>query len=181
MTDFCFTQENLEKAKHYIEKYPTGKERSALKSLLDLAQRQNDGWLSKSCIEYVAHFLNIPFIQVMEVASFYTMFNLKPVGKHHIKVCCTTPCWLRGSDDIKKTLLNHLKVSENTITEDGLFTVSEVECLGACVNAPIVQINDDYFEDLDQESVISLIDCLKEGKPIKAGSQAGRQCSKPIE
>ncbi|MBP9753288.1 MAG: NADH-quinone oxidoreductase subunit NuoE [Proteobacteria bacterium] len=178
LKSFSFDDYNLKKADAYLKKYPKGKEQSAIKALLDLAQRQNDGWLSKECIEYVATFLDIPFIKAMEIASFYTMFNLKPVGKFHVKVCCTTPCWLNGADDIKEKILKYLNVDLDEITNDGLITVSEVECLGACVNGPVMQINDDFFEDLDEASALLLIQKIKENKPIQSGSAVGRQCSK---
>ncbi|CAO5682678.1 MAG: NADH-quinone oxidoreductase chain 2 [Holosporales bacterium] len=180
MEKFTFNEKNLEKSKKYIQKYPKGKEQSAIKALLDLAQRQNNGWLSPECIEYVATFLNIPFVKVMEVASFYTMFNLKPVGQYHVKVCCTTPCWLRGADEIKDKILDHLGVSLDELTKDAKFSVSEVECLGACVNAPVIQINDDTYEDLDEHSAIKLLDDLEKNIPIQSGSAIGRQCSKAV-
>lgn len=157
---FCFTEENIQKAHYFIKKYPSGRQQSAIKALLDLAQRQNGGWLSGACIEYVAQFLNIPAITAMEVASFYTMFHLKPVGKHHVKVCGTTPCWLRGADQIKATCRRHLDIDFDQMTTDGFFSLEEVECLGACVNAPVIQVNDDYFEDLDEEKTIQLLNSL---------------------
>jgi NADH-quinone oxidoreductase E subunit len=172
---FVFHEDNIKKAKNYIQKYPVGQERSAIKALLDLAQRQEDvdgtkGWLSNRKIEYIADFLKMPVVKVYEVASFYTMFNLKPVGMHHIKVCGTVPCCLVGSEDIRKTCEDELGIKVGETTKDKLFTLAEVECLGACVNAPIVQIGDDYFEDLNKESMTLLINNLKDGTPIKPGS-----------
>jgi len=178
---FEFTQENLAKAKEILAKYPQGKQRSGTLPLLDLAQRQNGGWLSREAMDYVANFLELPAIKVYEVATFYSMFNLKPVGKHLIQVCRTTPCWLRGSDKLTNACKDKLGIGLKETSSDGNFTLVEVECLGACVNAPMVQINDDYFEDLTADSMLQLIDDLAAGKQVKVGSQIGRQCSAPIE
>lgn len=177
---FCFAPENEEKAKAIIARYPEGRQASAVIALLDLAQRQHGGWLPRAAMEYVADFLDLATIRVFEVATFYTMFNLKPVGKHFLQVCTTTPCWLRGSDGVMKACKNKLGIGKGETTEDGLFSIVEVECLGACVNAPIVQVNDDFYEDLDQEGMESLIDALREGKAPEHGSQTGRQCSAPV-
>lgn len=166
MTAFKFTKENKEKAKKYLKAYPEDRQQSAVKSFLDLAQRQNNGWLSKECIEYVANLLNMPYVKAMEIATFYNMFHLKPVGKYHVKLCRTTPCWLKGADDIKKACENHLGIHVNDMTDDGLFSISEVECLGACVNAPIVQINDDYFEDLTPEILCSTLEKIAKNPSI---------------
>jgi len=160
-TTFSFNKENLAKAEAIVKKYPEGRQRSAVLPLLDMAQRQNGGWLSVDVIEYVANMLDMPYIRAYEVASFYTMFNLKPVGKHHIQICGTTPCWLRGAEDIKNACEKTLKIKCNETTKDGLFTLSEVECLGACINAPVVQINDDYYEDLTPTSMNDVIKKLK--------------------
>lgn len=178
---FEFSKENLEKAKKIIAKYPAGKQRSATLPLLDLAQRQSGGWLPREAMDYVADFLELPAIKVYEVATFYSMFNLKPVGKNLIQVCRTTPCWLRGADKLTSTCKNKLGIDLKETTADGEFTLVEVECLGACVNAPMVQINDDYFEDLTEESMVKIIDDLASGKKVKVGSQTGRQCSAPVE
>lgn len=151
--EFAFSASNLKKAKEIVAKYPDGRQKSAMLPLLELAQRQNSGWLSTASIEYVANYLGEPFMRAYEVATFYTMFNLKPVGKYHIQVCTTTPCWLRGSDDIMAACKKH------AVGKD--FTVSEVECLGACINAPIVQINDDYYENLDAKKMTEIIKELK--------------------
>lgn len=178
---FEFTKENLKKAKEYIAKYPEGRQRSALMPLLWLAQKQNDNWLPQDALDYIADMLELPPIKVYEVATFYTMYNLKPVGKKHIQVCRTTPCWLRGADDITNLCKEKLGIGLGEITNDGQFSLIEVECLGACVNAPMIQINDDYFEDLTPESMEKIIDNLAAGKKVKIGSQTGRQCSAPVD
>ena len=178
---FEFTKENLKKAKEYIAKYPEGRQRSALMPLLWLAQKQNDNWLPQDALDYIADMLELPPIKVYEVATFYTMYNLKPVGKNHIQVCRTTPCWLRGADDITNLCKEKLGIGLGEITNDGQFSLIEVECLGACVNAPMIQINDDYFEDLTPESMEKIIDDLAAGKKVKIGSQTGRQCSAPVD
>lgn len=179
-TSFAFNKENLAKAKKILAKYPNDRSQSAVIPLLDIAQRQNGNWLPVPVIQYVADFVGVPFIRVYEVATFYTMFNLKPVGKNFIQVCRTTPCWLRGSDKLTKTCKDKLGVKKGETTEDGNFTYVEVECLGACVNAPMVQINDDYFEDLTPELMSTIIVDLAAGKQVKKGSQIGRQCSAPL-
>ena len=176
---FEFTKANLAEAKKHIAKYPAGKQRSAVLPLLDIAQRQNGGWLSTEVMDYVGEMLEVPSIKVYEVASFYSMFNLKHVGKNLIQVCRTTPCWLRCSDKITDACKDKLGIGLKETTADGNFTLVEVECLGACVNAPMVQINDDYFEDLTADSMVKIIDDLAAGKKIKIGSQIGRQCSAP--
>ena len=147
-TSFTFSQENLELAKRIIAKYPRGKQASACMPLLDVAQRQNGGWLPRVAMDAVADLLEMPRIRVYEVATFYTMYNKNPVGRHHIQVCTTTPCWLRGSDDIVHTCKKKLGIEVGETTADGQFTLGEVECSGACVNAPVVQIGDDYYEDV---------------------------------
>jgi NADH-quinone oxidoreductase E subunit len=174
---FAFTPENLERAKKTIAKYPAGRQASAVIPLLYLAQRQNANWLPQAALDYVADFLDMPPVRVYEVANFYTMFNLKPVGEHHIQVCHTTPCWLRGSDAITHTCKKKLGIEVGETTPDGKFTLTEVECMGACVNAPMVQINDDYFEDLTPESMEKLLDAMKDGKKVEIGSQTGRKGS----
>ncbi|XVN43230.1 MAG: NADH-quinone oxidoreductase subunit NuoE [Candidatus Rickettsia vulgarisii] len=161
-TSFSFNDENSQKANNIIKKYPDNRQKSAILPLLDLAQRQMNGWLPTASIEYVANMLDIPFIRAYEVATFYTMFNLQPVGKHHIQICGTTPCWLRGSDKITETCKKELGINFGEVTPDKKFSLTEVECLGACVNAPMVQINDDYYEDLDEEKIKNLINKLKQ-------------------
>ncbi len=177
--DFSFTPENLERAKVLCARYPQGRQASAVIALLDMAQRQNGGWLSTPAIEYVAEYLEIAPIRVHEVATFYSMFNLKPVGKYFIQVCRTTPCWLRGSDGISEACKKKLGVGFREVTEDGLFSVIEVECPGACANAPMVQINDSYYEDLTPERMAEMIDELRNGEEVKVGSQTGRLSSAP--
>ncbi len=177
--EFAFDAENQEKAAAFITKYPKGWQASAVMPLLDLAQRQNDGWLPKAAMDTVAVMLDMPLIRVYEVATFYTMYNLKPVGKHHVQVCTNLPCWLRGSDAIANACKRKLGIDFGMTTEDGMFTLSEVECLGACVNAPIMQIGDDYYEDLDSDSTGAIMDELKSGGAPKPGSQTGRHGSEP--
>ena len=177
--DFAFTAENDARAKTIMARYPEGRESSAMIALLDLAQRQNGGWLSVPAIEYVANYLNVAPIRAHEVASFYSMFNEKPVGKYFIQVCRTTPCWLRGSDGITEACKKKLGVGLREVSEDGLFSVIEVECLGACANAPMVQINDHYYEDLTPERMAEIIDALRAGEEVAVGSQTGRLSSAP--
>jgi NADH-quinone oxidoreductase E subunit len=176
---FEFAAEEMARAQEIIAKYPVGCQQSAVLPLLDMAQRRAGGWLPRAAIEYVAEMLSMHPIKVYEVASFYTMFNLKPVGKHLVQVCTTTPCWLRGSDGIVSACKNKLGVDVGETTSDGKFTLVEVECLGACVNAPLVQINDDYYEDLTPELMENLLDQIDKGMELKVGSQTGRQCSAP--
>ena len=177
--NFVFNEENLNKAEKILAKYPQERKKSALLPLLDIAQRQSGGWLPKDALEYVADFLGIPTIQAMEVASFYTMFNLEPVGKYLIQVCGTTPCWLRGATEIMQICEKEIGVKCNETSSDKMFTIKEVECLGACVNAPMVQVNDDYYEDLTPEIMQHIINDLRLGNKIKVGSQIGRICSAP--
>jgi NADH-quinone oxidoreductase subunit E len=176
---FEFTPENLEKAKYHIGKYPTGRQASALLPLLDLAQRQHDNWLPKAAMDYVAAMLHMAPIRVYEVATFYTMFNLRPVGRWFLQVCKTTPCWLRGSDDITAVCTKKLGLTPGHSTDDGKFTLVEVECLGACVNAPILQVNDDFYEDIDAAATEKLLDSLISGTQPPFGSVTGRQGSMP--
>lgn len=182
---FAFTDENLAKAKIIIARYPEGRQRSAVMPLLDLAQRQvgaetqTQGWLPVPVIEYVAAMLDMPYIRAYEVASFYTMYNLAPVGRYHVQVCGTTPCLLRGSDDVMAACANKGLVKGKT-TPDGLFTLTEVECMGNCANAPMVQINDDNFEDLDYDRTIGILEALAAGESPRAGTQIpGRHTSEP--
>ncbi len=164
---FVFTDQTQQEIDIILQKYPPGRQASAVLPLLDLAQRQCGGWLPQSALEMVATILKIPAIRVYEVASFYTMFNLAPVGKHHIQLCRTTPCWLRGSEDIQSVCESHLSIKSGGVTPDGKFSLVEVECLGACVNAPVVQINDDYYENLTPESMKSVLQNLATGKAGK--------------
>jgi NADH-quinone oxidoreductase E subunit len=175
---FVFNEENLKKSQQIIAKYPSGRQKSAVLPLLDLAQKQNNGWLPRAAMIFIAKMLDMPEIRVFEVASFYTMFNLEPVGKYLIQVCGTTPCWLRGSDKLKEICKEKLGISEGQTTEDDMFTLVEVECLGACSNAPMVQVNNEYYyEDLNEETFAKLLDDLSLNKEVKIGSQTGRVSS----
>ena len=177
---FSFTDENVAEAKRIIAKYPEGRQQSAVMPLLYLAQEQNNGWLSQPALEYIAGFLGMPVIRVAEVATFYTMYNLRPIGRHHVQVCTNLSCWLRGSDEIMDACREALGIEIGGTTEDGAFTLSEVECLCACVNAPIVQIDDDFYEDLTPESIRTVLAELKAGRTPKTGSQIGRTSSEPV-
>ena len=176
---FEFTPENIERAQAHIAKYPPGRQASAVLPLLDLAQRQSSGWLPLAAMHHVADLLEMPRIRVYEVATFYTMLNLRPVGRYLLQACTTTPCWLRGSDAVVAACEQKLGIGIGGTSEDGLFTLVEVECLGACVNAPILQVNDDFYEDLDAASTEALIDALRAGKPPPTGSLTGRLSSAP--
>jgi len=176
---FAFTPEYLEKAKAHIAKYPPGREASAVLPLLDLAQRQNGGWLSRAAMDHVAEVLGMPPIRVYEVATFYVMFQLRPVGRYLLQACVTTPCWLRGGDDVIHACERRLGIEMGGSTPDGLFTLIEMECLGACVNAPILGVNDDFYEDLDGPKTEALLDALRAGTPPPPGSITGRQGSMP--
>lgn len=178
---FAFTPENLEKAKAHIAKYPAGRQASAVLPLLDLAQRQSGGWLPRAAMDHVAEILEMPPIRVYEVATFYVMFQLRPVGKYLLQACVTTPCWLRGGDDVVHACERKLGIEMGGSTPDGLFTLIEMECLGACVNAPILAVNDDFYEDLDGPKTEALLDALREGRPPPAGSVIGRGGSAPIK
>ena len=178
-TSFEFTPGNMEKAKYHIAKYPHGRQASAVLPLLDLAQRQHDNWLPKAAMDYVAGILDMAPIRVYEVATFYTMFNLRPVGRWFLQACTTTPCWLTGSDDIVAVCKRKLGIGVGETTADGKFTLVEVECLGACVNAPILQVNDDFYEDLDGPATEKLLDALAAGTQPPMGSVTGRQGSMP--
>lgn len=178
---FRFTPENLQKIQAIIAKYPKGRQQSAVMALLELAQRQHDNWIPEAAMEEIARILEIPRIKVFEVATFYTMYNLAPVGRHHLQFCTTTPCWLRGSADLVAACEKHLGIKMGETTDDGEFTMTEVECIGACVNAPVIQHNgDDYYEDLTPQDVIGLLEDLKAGRKPRAGSHAGRQGSCPV-
>ena len=183
---FSFTGEFAREAERNIAKYPKGRESSAVLALLFLAQQQNTSkdsntgqYVTRAAMEHIAERLNMPFMRVMEVASFFTQINLSPVGKYHIQLCGTTPCMLRGSEVLKETILKKLGLAVGETTSDQLFTLSEVECLGACCNAPMVQINDDYYEDLTPDVLEELIDKLAAGKKVTPGPQQGRKVSEP--
>lgn len=177
---FDFTPENLAWAKKQIEKFPPGRQASAVISILWRAQEQHAGWVSEAAIRYVADMLEMPYIRVMEVATFYTMFQLQPVGKKaHIQVCGTTPCMLRGAEDIKDACRKHIG-PKDTVSKDGMFSWTEVECLGACVNAPMAQINKYYYEDLTPENFESILKRLRKGEHVEPGPQNGRKTSAPL-
>ena len=182
--NFAWSEANAKAAADIVSRYPAGRQASASIPFLDLAQRQvgamtgTQGWLPIPVIEFVARGLDMPVIRVQEVASFYTMFNLAPVGKYHVQVCGTTPCMLRGSDDLLEACYQR-GLHKGHTSDDGLFTLNEVECLGACANAPMVQINDDNFEDLTGESMGAILDALARGETPKPGPQVERQTSCP--
>ncbi len=181
---FAWTSENAAQAEKVIARYPAGRQHSAVMPLLDLAQRQvgaetnTQGWLPVPVIEYVAAQIDMPYMRAYEVATFYTMYNLAPVGRYHVQVCGTTPCMLRGSDDVFAAC-KAKGLHKGGTTADGLFTLNEVECLGACANAPMVQINDDNYEDLTFETMTAILDDLAAGKQPKIGPQIDRQTSCP--
>jgi NADH-quinone oxidoreductase subunit E len=181
---FAWTAENAAQADKIIARYPAGRQQSAVMPLLDLAQRQvgadtqTQGWLPVPVMEYIGRQLDMPYMRVYEVATFYTMYNLAPVGRYHVQVCGTTPCMLRGSDDVMAACKNKGLVKGST-TPDGLFTLTEVECLGACANAPMVQINDDNYEDLTYDSMSAILETLAAGDQPKVGPQIDRQTSAP--
>ena len=176
---FTFTPENLAWAREQFRKYPEGREASAVLPILWRAQEQCGGWLPEPALRYIADLLGMAYIRIYEIATFYTMFNLAPVGRYYVQVCATTPCWLRGAEDIKAAC-RKLIGEEGRITEDGLFSWAEVECLGACVNAPMAQINKDYYEDLTPESLKHVLAELAAGRRPKPGPQDGRHASEPF-
>ncbi|MFL2675739.1 MAG: NADH-quinone oxidoreductase subunit NuoE [alpha proteobacterium MED-G10] len=177
--NFSFSNENLLKAKDIVKMYPKNYRESSIMPLLSMAQSQNDGWLPKKAIEYVSKFLNVPEMKVLEIATFYSMYNLSPVGKHHIEICTTSPCMLRGSDNLLEKLKNWIGINTGEITDDNKFSLNRVECLGACVNAPVVKINENYYEDLDLQSFEELINKLSNNKNVKMGPQSSRKGSEP--
>ncbi|MDA9980664.1 NADH-quinone oxidoreductase subunit NuoE [Pelagibacterales bacterium] len=177
---FTFNEKSNELAKIALAKYPDDRKQSAVMPFLDIAQRQNNNWLSQECIEYVADQLEMPFIKVWEIVTFYTMYNTQPVGKNFVQVCTTTPCWLRGSEHVVRACKEIISENPTEVSSDNLFSWMEVECLGACVNAPMVQINDDFYEDLNYESTKNLLLSLIDNKPLQVGSQIGRQGSKGV-
>ena len=183
--NFAWTDANAAKQAEIIGRYPPGRQHSAILPLLDLAQRQvgaetsTQGWLPVPVIEFVARQIDMPYIRALEVATFYTMFNLAPVGRFHVQVCGTTPCMLRGSDDVFQACKDK-GLKKGHTTADGLFTLSEVECMGTCANAPMVQINDDNFEDLTFESTTAILEALAKGETPRSGPQVDRQTCAPI-
>ena len=188
---FEFTKANQKKIDKIVAKYPKGRQKSATMPLLDLAQRQMaeegmkanppvGGWIPRAAMDEIARILDVPAVKVYEVASFYSMYNMAPVGKYLIQVCTTTPCWLCGSDEVVKTCKDYLGIGMNETTKDGKFSLMEVECLGACVNAPMVQINDDYFEDLTEKNMKEVLELLSEDMKPNVGSQKGRKGSMAV-
>ena len=177
--DFEFSEENLKKVEQILKRYPEKNKKSAVMPLLYLAQRQNDNWIPLAAMKYIAKYLAMPYISVYEVATFYTMYNLSPVGKHFIQVCTTTPCLLRGADKIVKLCKENISPNENEISKKGSCSWIEVECLGACVSAPMIQINEDYYEDLDEKSTKEILTSLINNKPLKPGSFRGRKNTAP--
>jgi NADH-quinone oxidoreductase E subunit len=176
---FKFSIENLGKAEDILKRYPVKNKKSAVMPLLYLAQRQNQNWIPLAALKYIAKYLSMSYISVYEVATFYTMYNLAPVGKHFIQVCTTTPCLIRGADKIVKICKEKISQNESEISKSSNCSWMEVECLGACVSAPMIQINDDYFEDLDEKSTRDILDCLIKNKPLKPGSYRGRKNTAP--
>jgi len=177
---FAFTPENLAWAQQEIKKYPEGRQASAVIALLWRGQEQNDGWVTEPMIRLVGDMLSMPYIRVLEIATFYTMFNLAPRGKYLLQLCKTTPCWLRGSDAVSDVVKRKVGAEPGKVSKDGLFSWMEVECLGACCNAPVIQVNDDFYEDLDAAKTEALLDALARGEKPKPGSQAGRRSSEPV-
>ena len=177
---FALTPENKARAESHIARYPEGRQASAVLAVLDIAQRQNGGWLSPAAVEHVADMLDMAQIRIYEIISFYEMLHAEPVGEHMVRVCTTTPCMLRGSTDILDACKDELGIEVGGTTDDGKFTLTEFECLGACVNAPIVWIDDDYYEDLDPEKTVAILKAFRAGERPEPGSQIGRQGSEPV-
>ena len=178
-SEFKFTAENLDKAEVILKKYPEKNKKSAVMPLLYLAQKQNDNWIPLAAMKYIANFLSMPYISVYEVATFYTMYNLAPVGKHFVQVCTTTPCLIRGSNKIVKLCKEKISPNQNEISKKGNCSWMEVECLGACVNAPMMQINQDYYEDLNERSAEEIIMSLLDDKLLRPGSSKNRKNTAP--
>jgi len=176
--NFAFSEENRKAVDRWVAKYPKGRQRSAVIAALWIGQEQ-EGWVTQRMIEEVAKILDMPVMRVLEVATFYTMFNLVPVGQYLVQVCTTTPCWLRGSDDVVAACQKHIAPSQHAISADGKFSWMEVECLGACVNAPMMQIGKDYYEDLDGPTTERIFEALRRGETPKPGPQDGRHSSEP--
>ena len=177
--NFEFNSENLSNAKKIIENYPEGKQQSAVMALLYIAQRQNNNWIPLVAMKYIAKLLHMSYIKVYEVATFYSMYNLSPVGNYFIQVCTTTPCMIRGAYKLVEACQEKISKNEKELSKDKSCSWTEVECLGACVNAPMMQINDDYFEDLDKEKTLKIIDQILNGEKPKPGSYRGRTNSEP--
>ena len=177
--NFIFSNENLKKAEEILKRYPKKNKKSAVMPFLYLAQKQNDNWIPLAAMKYIAKLLSMPYISVYEVATFYTMYNLSPVGKHFVQVCTTTPCLIRGADKIVKLCKEKISPNENEVSNKSNCSWMEVECLGACVNAPMMQINDDYYEDLDKEKTLKILDKILKGEKPTPGSYRGRINNEP--
>ncbi len=176
---FDFTELNLNLAKKILEKYPESKKRSAVMPLLYLAQKQNDNWIPLAALKYIGKFLSMPYINVYEIATFYSMYNLAPVGKYFVQICTTSPCALRGANNIVKACKEKISNNPNELSQNGLCSWTEVECLGACVNAPMMQVNNDYYEDLDEKNIREILDSFMNNKPLAPGSYRNRNSSAP--
>jgi NADH-quinone oxidoreductase E subunit len=178
-SSFEFSKKNLDEANKIIKNYPDGKKQSAVMSLLYLAQKQNENWIPLEAMKYIAKFLSMPYIKVYEVATFYSMYNLSPVGKYFLQVCTTTPCMIRGAYDLVNVCKKKISKNEKELSNDKTCSWMEVECLGACINAPMMQINDDYYEDLDEEKTEKIISQIQNGEKPLPGSYRGRKNSEP--
>tara|TARA_Y100000992_G_scaffold115208_1_gene75369 strand:+ start:206 stop:811 length:606 start_codon:yes stop_codon:yes gene_type:complete len=176
---FKFNDKNLKMVEDILSRYPIQNKKSAVMPLLYLAQKQNKNWIPLAAMKYIAKILAMPYISVYEIATFYTMYNLAPVGKHFIQVCTTTPCLIRGADKIVDLCKKKISAKENQISSNGNCSWIEVECLGACVSAPMIQVNDDYYEDLDEKNTVEILDSLLNDKPLKPGSYRGRKNTSP--
>ena len=177
---FEFNEKSMQAAKKIVSNYPDGRQQSAVMALLYIAQKQNDNWIPLKAMKYIAKFLNMPYIKVYEVATFYSMYNLAPVGKYFFQVCTTTPCMLRGAYDLVKVCKKKISEKENVLSDDGKISWMEVECLGACVNAPMMQVNEDYYEDLNEKKLLEIIETIYQNKTPKPGSYSGRINTEPV-
>ena len=177
--NFKFSDKNLKIAEDILKKYPEKRKKSAVMPLLYLAQRQNENWISLAAMKYIAKYLSVPYISIYEVATFYTMYNLSPVGKYFVQVCTTSPCLIRGADKLVKVCKEKISFNEREISKNKKCSWMEVECLGACVNAPMMQVNEDYYEDLDEKNTREIIESLLNDKPLKPGSYRGRKNTSP--
>ena len=176
---FEFTKENLELANNILKKYPSNRRKSAVMPLLYIAQNQNNNWIPLAALKYIGNFLSMPYVNVYEIATFYTMYNLAPVGKYFVQVCTTSPCLLRGANEVVQVCQKKISKNQNTISENGTCSWTEVECLGACVNAPMMQVNNDYYEDLNKNNTEKIIESFLKDDPLEPGSYRGRKSSAP--